>query len=161
MKSKAGQIKPQARKEGLVIQRVEEEVLVYDQDRHKAHCLNQTAAAVWKHCDGKTTVDEISRLLEKQLGIPVEKNVLEFGLDQLEKAQLLVAPMSRASNGKAISRREVMRRIGVSAAVALPLVTSIIAPRAANAVNCRATGQSCTANAECCSNNCVGGTTCA
>jgi hypothetical protein len=161
MNSKAGQIKPQARKEGLVIQRVEDEVLVYDQDRHKAHCLNQTAAAVWKHCDGKTTVDEMAGLLGKQLGVPVEKNVLEFGLDQLEKAQLLVAPMSRASNGKAISRREVMRRIGVSAAVALPLVTSIIAPRATAAANCRTAGQACTANAQCCSNNCVGGTTCA
>ena len=157
MKSKAGQIKPQARKEGLVVQRVEDEVLVYDQDRHKAHCLNQTAAAVWKHCDGKTTVDEMAGLLGKQLGIPVEKNVLEFGLDQLEKAQLLEQPMSRASNGTSISRREVMRRIGIGAAVALPLVTSIIAPRAANAVNCRTTGQACTGNGQCCSNNCTGG----
>jgi hypothetical protein len=161
MKRKVEQIKPQVRKEGLVVQRVQDEVLVYDRDRNKAHCLNETAAAVWKHCDGKTTVDEMAGLLEKQLGIPVEKNVLEFGLDQLEKAHLLEAPMSRASNAAAISRREVMRRIGIGAAVALPLVTSIIAPRAANAVNCRATGQACTTNAQCCSNNCVGGTTCA
>ena len=155
MKSNAGQIKPQARKEGLVVQRVEDEVLVYDQDRHKAHCLNETAAAVWKHCDGKTTVDEISILLEKQLRMPVDKDVLEFGLDQLEKAQLLEEPISRASNGKAISRREVMRRIGVGAAVALPLVTSIIAPKAAQAANCTPNGQACTVNANCCSNNCV------
>lgn len=161
MKSEAEQIKPQARKEGLVVQRVQDEVLVYDEDRHKAHCLNETAAAVWTHCNGKTTVDEISRLLEKQLRMPVDKDVLEFGLDQLEKAQLLEEPISRASNGKAISRREVMRRIGIGAAVALPLVTSIIAPRAANAINCRTTGQACTTNAQCCSNNCVGGTTCA
>ena len=156
MKSNAGQIKPQARKEGLVVQELEDEVLVYDQDRHKAHCLNETAAAVWKHCDGKTTVDEISTLLEKQLRMPVDKDVLEFGLDQLEKAQLLEEPISRASNGKAISRREVMRRIGVGAAVALPLVTSIVAPKAAQAANCSANGQSCTVNANCCSNNCVG-----
>ena len=160
MKSKAGRIKPQARKEGLVVQRVEGEVLVYDTDRHKAHCLNETAAAVWKHCDGKTTVDEMTRLLETQLGTPIERNVLEFGLDELEKAHLLEEPMSRASDGTGISRREVMRRIGIGAAVALPLVTSIIAPRAANAINCRTTGQACTTNAQCCSNNCAGGTTC-
>ena len=155
MKSNAGQIKPQARKEGLVVQELEDEVLVYDQDRHKAHCLNETAAAVWKHCDGKTTVDEISALLEKQLRMPVDKDVLEFGLDQLEKAQLLEEPISGASNGKAMSRREVMRRIGVGAAVALPLVTSIIAPKAAQAANCTPNGQACTVNANCCSNNCV------
>jgi hypothetical protein len=155
MKSKAGRIKPQARKEGLVVQRVQGEVLVYDTDRHKAHCLNETAAAVWTHCDGKTTVDEMAGLLERKLRIPVEKDVLEFGLDQLEKAHLLEAPMSRPSNATAISRREVMRRIGVGAAVALPLVTSIIAPRAANAVNCRTTGQACSGNGQCCSNSCV------
>jgi hypothetical protein len=155
MKSKAGQIKPQARKVGLVIQRVQDEVLVYDRDLNKAHCLNETAAAVWKHCDGKTTVDEMACLLEKQLELPVDEAVLGFGLDQLEKAHLLEEPMSRVSNGKTISRREVMRRIGVGAAVALPLVTSIIAPRAAAAANCRTTGQACTANAQCCSNNCV------
>ena len=156
MKSKAGQIKPQARKEGLVVQRVEDEVLVYDRDRHKAHCLNETAAAVWTHCDGKTTVEEMARLLETQLEVPVDEAVLGFGLDQLEKAQLLEEPMSRASNGNAISRREVMRRIGVGAAVALPLVTSIVAPRAANAANCKTTGQSCNGNGQCCSNNCTG-----
>jgi hypothetical protein len=87
--------------------------------------------------------------------MPVDKDVLEFGLDQLEKAQLLEEPISRASNGKAISRREVMRRIGVGAAVALPLVTSIIAPKAAQAANCTPNGQACTVNANCCSNNCV------
>jgi hypothetical protein len=156
MKSKAEQIKPQARKEGLVIQRVADEVLVYDKDRNKAHCLNETAAAVWKHCDGKTTVEEMTSLLEKQLEVPVDEAVLGFGLDQLEKAHLLEEPINRVSNGKAISRREVMRRIGVGAAVALPLVTSIIAPRAAAAANCRTAGQSCTGNGQCCSNSCVG-----
>jgi hypothetical protein len=155
MKSNAGQIKPQARKQGLVVQRVQDEVLVYDRDRHKAHCLNETAAAVWTHCDGKTTVDEMSRMLEKELNGPIDKDVLGFGLDQLEKAQLLEGPISRASNRETISRREVMRRIGVGAAVALPLVTSIIAPRAAAAANCKTTGQACSGNGQCCSNSCV------
>ena len=47
---------PRARKEGLVVQDMPDELLVYDVDRHKAHCLNQTAALVWKRCDGKTSV---------------------------------------------------------------------------------------------------------
>ncbi len=47
---------PIARKEGLVIQEMPEEVLVYDLDTNKAHCLNQTAAFVWKSCDGKNSI---------------------------------------------------------------------------------------------------------
>src|SRR6266571_4556339 len=35
---------PLARKEGLVVKEVSGEVLLYDLDRDKAHCLNQTAA---------------------------------------------------------------------------------------------------------------------
>jgi hypothetical protein len=43
---------PQARTEGLTVRELAEETLVYDKERHKAHCLNRTAACVWKHCDG-------------------------------------------------------------------------------------------------------------
>jgi hypothetical protein len=44
--------KPEARKDGLVIQDLPEEILVYDLNTNKAHCLNQTAAYVWQACDG-------------------------------------------------------------------------------------------------------------
>ena len=47
---------PQARRSGLIIQEVDSEILIYDQNTDKAHCLNQTAANVWKYCDGETTL---------------------------------------------------------------------------------------------------------
>ena len=31
---------------------LDDELLVYDARTHRGHCLNQTAAAVWKACDG-------------------------------------------------------------------------------------------------------------
>ncbi len=46
------QARPLARKADLVTKEVADEVLVYDLKSHKAHCLNQTAALVWKYCDG-------------------------------------------------------------------------------------------------------------
>jgi hypothetical protein len=45
---------PHARSEGLVIRELPEETLVYDLKRHRAHCLNPTAARVWSYCDGQT-----------------------------------------------------------------------------------------------------------
>lgn len=43
---------PMARQSGLVVQEMPDEVLVYDMDTNKAHCLNQSAAFIWKSCDG-------------------------------------------------------------------------------------------------------------
>jgi hypothetical protein len=63
---KLRQLTPLAREEGLVIQELPGELLIYDLNNHKAHCLNQTAAFIWKHCDGMTTVCEMAARLEKE-----------------------------------------------------------------------------------------------
>ena len=52
---------PKARQERLTTQVLPDETLVYDHERHKAHCLNVTAALVWRHCDGHTSLDELAR----------------------------------------------------------------------------------------------------
>ncbi|MGA9772814.1 MAG: PqqD family protein [Blastocatellia bacterium] len=152
MKREREQGVPEARKEGLVVQHLSDEVLVYDQRRHKGHCLNQTAALVWKHCDGKTSVSEMASLLEKELKTPVKEEVIWLALEQLGKTHLLSNRVTLAQPG--ITRREVMRRIGLAAAVALPVVTSITAPTAAQAATCKTSGQACTTSAECCSAVC-------
>ncbi|MBA3352846.1 MAG: PqqD family protein, partial [Blastocatellia bacterium] len=54
---------PIARKNGLVVQEVPDEVLVYDLETNKAHCLNQSAAMIWRSCDGKNSVSEIAALV--------------------------------------------------------------------------------------------------
>ena len=45
-------IAPKARKENLVVQESNGEVLIYDLDTNKAFCLNETSALVWQACDG-------------------------------------------------------------------------------------------------------------
>ena len=42
-------MKPRARTEGLVVTELPDELLVYDLERHRAYCLNPTAALVFKH----------------------------------------------------------------------------------------------------------------
>ena len=152
MKSK--QFTPQARKEGLVVQQLADEVLVYDQERFKAHCLNHTAALVWKHCDGKKTTNEIARALGHEAGSPVDEELVWLALSQLGKSRLLTEQLTMPEGRAGISRREVIRRVGIAAAVALPIVTSIVAPRAAQAINCRTSGQPCTTGPQCCSTVC-------
>jgi hypothetical protein len=39
---------PRARRDELVVEELDDETLVYDLERHKARCLNHTAALVWR-----------------------------------------------------------------------------------------------------------------
>ena len=157
MKSKE-QARPRARTQGLLVQELDGEVLVYDRLRHKAHCLNQTAALVWHRCDGNTNADQIALLLSKKTDSTVDQIVVWMALKQLATADLLEgdAPEWREQSG--ITRREVIRRIGVSAAIVLPVVSTIVAPRAIQAGTCGATGIPCISPSMCCSFLCNMGT---
>lgn len=133
---------PIARKDKLVVQEMPDEVLVYDLNTHKAHCLNLTAAFVWNHCDGQFTVAEIANLLAQKKGTSISEEVVWLALKQLEKASLLQSPFAQPENGIRFSRREALRRWGAAAALSLPLVTSIVSPVAAAAASaCPATCQ--------------------
>lgn len=127
-----------ARRDGLVISELPDEVLVYDLNQNKAHCLNQTAAQVWNLCDGQTTVTEIARMLAQEANKPVDEEVVWLALKQLGKANLLQERMSMPGAGVNFSRRLAMRRLGLAAAIVLPLVTSIVAPMAVSAASCPA-----------------------
>ncbi|HET9531638.1 MAG TPA: PqqD family protein [Blastocatellia bacterium] len=145
---------PQARKDGLVVKELPGEVLVYDLERHKAHCLNQTAMLVWSQCDGRATVTDMIEAVQAESGLLVDEDVVWLALDQLDKARLLQGRISRPSEKPRLSRRDAVRRIGIAAAV--PLVLSIVAPTALAVGTCLGTGEACTDNAQCCSGICSG-----
>ena len=153
-KSENEQVMPEARRDGLVVQELSGEVLVYDRDCNKAHCLNSTAALVWQYCDGKTPVSQIARAIEEEISTTVDEDIVWLGVEQLNKKNLLVERAALPGYKSGLSRREVIKRIGLAAAVALPVVTSIIAPTAANAANCIPSGQACTTSGQCCSGLC-------
>ena len=125
---KSSQI-PVARKEGLVIQETAEEVLVYDLNSNKAHCLNQTAAFVWKSCNGDNSISEITKLFEKEIGSAVQEDLIWLAIDQLNEKNLLAAELTPKFAGR--SRREAIKKIGLAAVVALPIVASLTAPTSA------------------------------
>jgi hypothetical protein len=127
------------------------ELLIYDPQRNVGHCLNSTAAAAWKLCDGNNSPSQIARTLSRQLSVPMGESVALLALDELADAHLLV---ERVVPAKRLSRRVAVRRIGIAAAVALPLVTSIVAPTPANAASCFPDGHACVSAAQCCSGRC-------
>ena len=122
---------PQSRTNKLLIQELDEELLVYDQENHKAHRLNATSGFVWQHCNGKRTVSQLAALLQRKENVPVGEDVVLLALKQLEKASLMRpnAAIKRAASN--ISRRQLI----LSAAIALPIVTTILVPTPAAAAS--------------------------
>jgi hypothetical protein len=148
---------PRARRSGLIIQEVDSEILIYDQETNKAHCLNQTAAKVWNYCDGETTLADACGALSRELETPVDEKLVWYAVDQFSKDNLLEKDIALpAFTIPGMSRRQMVRTLGLAAVVAVPLVTSIVAPTPAQAATCLASGSACTDPAQCCSGLCPG-----
>ncbi|MFN3418309.1 MAG: PqqD family protein [Pyrinomonadaceae bacterium] len=118
---------PSARTKGLVVQEVPNEVLVYDLETDKAHCLNETAAAVWRACDGNRSVREIADSVGLMLGKELSDDLVWLAIDQLNEHGLLQRNVTTKFNGQ--SRREALKKIGIASMVALPIIASLAAPK--------------------------------
>jgi hypothetical protein len=147
---------PRAREEGLLVQELPDEVLVYDLKRHKAHCLSPVAAAVWRACDGQATADQIGRRVAAAHSVRLEPDLVRLLLERLAKARLLEEGVASPRLARS-SRRELLRK---AAAIGGLSVLSLSVPIAALAASCLPLG-SCvdkqcrdTVGRMCCSGNC-------
>src|SRR5260370_11313728 len=139
--------------QNVIVQDVFEEVLVYDLEREIVRRLNRTAAAIWKQCDGSKNVGEITRAVARQFEGRVDEQVVLLTLRRFSKAHLLTGPAPEIPAAKRVSRRELIKRIGIAA---VPLGSSIGVPTVMPAVaSCFPLGHTCSANSQCCSGNCV------
>jgi hypothetical protein len=74
---------PRARQDGLLEETVGEELLLYDQNSHTAHCLSPIAARVWLHCNGARDLAELSQLAG------TSENLVADALRELREKELL------------------------------------------------------------------------
>lgn len=145
---------PIARQNGLVIQEHDGEVLVYDIDTNKAHCLNSTAATVWRSCDGVNSIEDIVREFESLAGGQGAADLVWLAIDQLAETGLLANSISPRFAGQ--SRRQVIKKIGLASVIALPVIASLVAPSSVLAnVSC-----ACVVPADCAGTGCPSTTNC-
>ena len=157
MKRTAPSPLPRMRAHALVIDDLVDEVLVYDLKRHQAHCLNHTAALVWRACDGNLAPGQIAHKLTAELDAEYSEELVLLALNQLEKIHLLEEPEAPSAHFAVLSRRRMVRSLGLAAAVAVPAVISIVAPTPIQAGSCKHANATCATNAECCSGACAPG----
>jgi len=147
---------PRSRTDNLVIRELDDETLVYDSERNQAHCLNQTAALVWKHCDGKTTAAQAAQFLQSSLNVAVDADLIWLAVKQLERFDLV--EMTRKS--PRVSRRKLLFKYA-PAALAVPAIMSITAPTPAQSASCAppnaVQGCPCSSDGDCASSNCNAG----
>lgn len=146
---------PQIRRNGLVVQEMPDEVLVYDLNTNKAHCLNESAAVVFHACDGTNSISDIVMSFEKN-GNKVTEDFVWLAIDGLNENGLLEA--GTASHFAGQSRRDVLKKIGLASIIAVPVIASLVAPQNAMAsTSCTcAIKIDCTAKPSCPQANCSG-----
>lgn len=126
---------PLARRD-LIVKELQNEVLVYDEKLKKAFCLNESSAVIWKMCDGQTTLAEMTERAAQALRVPIDEAFVSFALERLKKDGLLEPGSDVPATVAGLTRAQLMERIGrvgIAAAVAIPLVTAVVAPTAAKA----------------------------
>ena len=122
--------RPISRKDDLVVQELNGEVLIYDLRENKAFCLNETSALVWQSCDGSKTAGEIG----KELG---NEDMVWLALNDLKREKLVEHELTTPAKFVGMSRREVVKSLGMSSMLALPMIAALVAPVAAQgASNC-------------------------
>jgi hypothetical protein len=159
-------VNPRSRERDLVVQQASAEVLIYDLSSNKAFCLNETSSIVWGACNGERSVKEITKHLTAKSGHDATEDLVWLALEQLQKQGLVENLPKAGSPIDGLSRREAVKRIGIGTAIALPIVSALVAPRAADAQSvcgtCKCTssgaiGSPCTAQA---GPQCTGACTC-
>src|SRR5688572_16576253 len=112
---------PIGRTNNLVVQEYEKELLVYDLTDHRAMSLNETSVRVWRACDGQKSVKDIA----DEIG---NEGITLLALSELKKAKLVDANVPELTKFEGMPRREAIKKIGLGAMLALPVIASIAAP---------------------------------
>ena len=144
----AMEFKPKARTSGVIVRELDDELLLFDRDQDKAFCLKSIAGQVWKLSDGRTSIAYMIRLIRNHTDVQVSESAVYTAIKQLDQDGLL--DKSASLPAKAISRRDMMQRTGVAAALAIPMITAISLPTAGFASGSAVCTSPCLGNSEHC-----------
>ena len=118
---------PKARTTELVEQEAGAELIIYDLRTNKAFNLNETSKIIYNACAGRVTFGDLKRRHR------FSDDLIHFALDELRNIGLIEGETS--SHFAGLSRRDVIKRVGIGTLAALPVIAALTAPTAANAAS--------------------------
>lgn len=107
---------PEARTTEIIEQEADKELLIYDLQINKAYTLNETSTIIYKACDGTTTFDGLKRKYK------FTDDLIHFALEELAANNLIED--YRTAHFAGLSRREVIKRVGLATLTALPIIAA-------------------------------------
>ena len=117
----------------LIARTIGDELLLFDEETSTAHCLNGIAGEMWMACERESSASEVTELLHPRWP-DIEEEVVAASLSKLAAAGLLEG--TTVQENISTGRRQLIRKLGFAAAVALPIVvTSVLIPPAAAAAS--------------------------
>ena len=127
---------PRARQHGLIVDRVGDEIIVFDEERKEAHSLNRMASIVWQHSDGAHSLSQIAEVLTRELHVDASEAIVLYALDKLASVHLLEGDAGTTLE-RPPTRRDAMKRVAAAgvAAVGLATVLSMTVPTPAMAAS--------------------------
>lgn len=117
--------RPRSRTEDIVVERINDELVVYDKLSQSGHCLTPDAASVWERCDGNLTTVEIADR------VALAPEAVQRAIEALRECGLLdedpVPADGAHASAHGYSRREAALKLAKAggAAFAAPLIYSV------------------------------------
>jgi hypothetical protein len=124
---------PIARSEGLLVETIGDESVIYDTETKVAHALKPLAAAVYMYADGKTSAAEIAELASYRLATEVTEPDVVTAFEELRANSLLEAPVLDVGTG--VSRRTALKTFAAAGAGSM-LVMSVATSAAQACITC-------------------------
>lgn len=126
---------PKSRSTDIVVQEAGKELLIYDLKINKVYSLNETSKIIYQSCDGQTSFNELKAKHN------LTDDLILLAINDLRRENLLEDMPGFSSNFNGLSRRETIKKVGLTTMIALPVITSLIAPKAVYARSCSGPGQ--------------------
>jgi hypothetical protein len=131
---------------GLLRHELDGQVLIYDAREDRVHLLDTTTGHVFELLqeEGKTRESIVSELASRMNSIETD-SLLQLSLDELRKAELLDEAATAMPALSDISRRDLLRKVGLAgaAAVLIPAIATLTATSAYAQASCLPSGARC------------------
>jgi hypothetical protein len=123
---------PFLRTENLVVKELPDELLIYDLEKNKAFCLNETARLIMDECDGQTSVDEAIEKINHKTKSKMSEEMIWMVVEQLQNANFIEKDYQIPLQTTRVTRRKILQS-AAALGIALPMITSLVAPTALHA----------------------------
>lgn len=127
---------PKAIVKDIVLQEINNELFIYHLKTDQAFCLNETSALVFNLSTGTNSIKQIKETIENLINKSFPEEIIWLALEQLADNNLLEDGNKFINKANSISRRRIIKKIGLSTMVALPLISSVVVPTAVQAGSC-------------------------